>query len=323
MDRFDLNFFSTVAQVSITIIGFSLILPLIKSLTLEIGLIKRGVFIRKNFAIGVLPLIVVVVPLLSSLMISMDVSFVMSCSPLLRYSIYGIHGIFLVTYYYAITERYIVPLPNNVGVIFCSLKLLAELFLVLYPGLVIFFFLIEKFSMGTSLLFFKISSLFLVLVGLLMVTRTLVISPTIGIKYTSRDLDDEWSSMVEKFLSKIESTIDERKNEIKKLREIIKNPSIKKNQRDKINRIIAESEAEIIGIQKKIRDPIRERFKSLKVKKYFILNELLGVENRRQDGEKNIDNFEIGTMRLQRKIQMIQNILKGEAGNKNGKQQNL
>lgn len=332
MDKFDPIFFSTIAQVSITLIGFSLLLPVVKGLSSDIGAIKGSILIRKNFEIGILPLIIVVVPLLTSLTIIISAFFVMICSPLLRYiiyGIYGIHGIILVAYYYMRTERYIVSLPSNVpsnvGVTFRILKSLAELLLGLYPGLVLIFFLIETFLMGTSLLFFKICSLWLVLVGLLMIIRTLVISPTTGIKYSFTDLDEKWKEEVEKFFSKIDSAISRRKEEIEKLRKILKQPTIKK-WRDAIETTIAESEAEIIGMQQKIEEPIRKRCDSLKTNKetnkYFTVNELREIENRRKDGERNIDNFEIGTIRLQRKFQMMEKYTKVRLIIESGDEQN-
>lgn len=314
------SFFSTIAQVSATFMGFALLVPAIKSLSsgLFIGskkYIKPHVLVKKFFFFISFPLFVLSNPLIVSMTILPDFSlpictkwFVCISAFLFPFWLYWLQR------NSKLQERWIVYLILEVVPLtfFCARLVFVFLFLIceLWPTYLC--------------IFLKWDTLSLVLLGFILILRNLMITPEEGFKFTptevknelilknylslkkkdrsQRNVQKETNERVEQNLWDVRSEaskfIMERRVLIKRFKNSGKKLKIKKEKRE-IEATIAESKSEIKNIIEFLKYIKKSLEENVCKKDYFTLSTCADIEKRLDEAKKHTWGFRQGTTRLE------------------------
>lgn len=329
MDRFDPNFFSTIAQVSATFMGFALLVPAIKSLSsgLFIGskkYIKPHVLVKRFFFFISFPLFVLSNPLIVSMTILPDFSlpictkwFVCISAFLYPFWLYWLQ------HNSKFPERRIVYLVLEVVPLtfFCARLVF------------VFLFLIRELWSPYLCIFSKWDTLSLVLLGFILIIRNLMITPEEGFKFTptevknelilknylslkkkdrsQRNVQKETNERVEQNLwdvrSEASNFIMERRVLIKRFKNFEKKVESEKEERE-IEATIAESKSEIKNIIEFLKDIKKSFEKNVCKKDYFTLSNCADIEKRLDEAKKHTWGFRQGTTRLNERIRAEEKI---------------
>lgn len=325
MDNFSEVFFSTMAQVSATFMGFALLVPAIK--TLSSGLftgyrkyIKSQVLVKKFFFFISFPLFVLANPLIISITVLPN-----SSLPIYIEMFVFISALFSPPWFYWLQKNLKFSGPR---IVYFMLEILPWIFFIAHLVFV-FLFLIYGLWFQFFWLFLNWDILFLVLSGFVLILRNLMISPENEIFFSSKkDVQEElknitnyWPCTGNKSLPNnvqedegILSTIKKACDAIKERKELIKlfkkwlKKSKDKVQTREIKLAIAGSYAEVQNIEVYLGDIIHRLKSNILDKSTFTLSACADTEKRLGEAEKHIWEFQQGTTRLKE----IKKIFKGE-----------
>lgn len=329
MNEFNSDFFSTIAQVSATFMGFALLVPAIKSLSsgLFIGskkYIKPYVLVKKFFFFISLPLFVLSSPLIVSMTILSN-----SSLPIWTKWFVCISAFIFPGWLCWLQKNSKLQEPR---VVYLILEVVPLTFFCARLVFV-FLFLICELWPTYLCIFLKWDTLSLVLLGFILILRNLMITPEEGFKFTptevknelilknylslkkkdrsQRNVQKETNERVEQNLWDVRSEaskfIMERRVLIKRFKNSGKKFKIKKEKRE-IEATIAESKSEIKNIIEFLKFIKKSLEENVCKKDYFTLSNCADIEKRLDEAKKHTWEFRQGTTRLEERIKAEERI---------------
>ena len=297
----DGGFFSTIAQVSATFIGFALLATIIDAGFREYPgkkYILSERFLRKWLFVLILPILVLAYPLIVSLLLLR--SQVLAIILLNYYANYNIFYLIFLIYYYKKVKDWTVLMekPSKIGHV---IEITPLLLLIICLGISISSFICKPlFGQGEILIL-------LLIAGFLLVIRNIGISVDKGFFFAKEDINlTKFAKELSEFELNIETAISERKRVIERINNQIKKIDVESTLREELSGLkneLIRSRGSQNGEIKKLEN-LKKGIKNLYIKitdKTYTVNRLRlkdfeEFEGRRVDGEERIEEFMGGTM---------------------------
>jgi hypothetical protein len=316
MNESDLTFFSTIAQVSATFIGFALLTPIFQVVasghtTPGEKCILRKKFLMRWLTLILLPIFVLSYPLVVSLL-------------LVRF---GINSVISTGLY----EWGSIVFGSSVLVLFYKVKKWSKLTgfkeLTKSRNNTLFRFLIEWMPFPfivTCLFMWSISALkfcssyshrphllliFLVMIGFLLIIRNIGVKAEEGILFKEIDISPEFRKKRDKFVHDTKEAIKEREKIIEKVKFLLtKYREGRKVEELKKGMGYHKGEIENLRILKNEIKKLYNKVNNEAKVSFVALENFFEFENRRKDGERRIEEFKTGTTIAEKLLESIEGV---------------
>lgn len=307
MDRFDPNFFSTIAQVSATFMGFALLTPVFQAVasgrtTLGGRYILRKKFLMKWLLLVCLPIFVLSYPLIFSLVqlaTNWELTGYVTC-PIISLP-WGI----LALYYYWSINRWSKLMEGKKPTkskdelkeertMDTTKTIIFRIIIEHVPPLLLIFCLVIWISDLTFS--FRKPDILLILViiaGFLFILRNLGVKFDEGIVFGSSEISPKFEKTKNKFVSRIDEAVEKRKEVLEEMRRLSK----RHKEDNELKSGVGYHEGEIENLcilQSKIKK-LYDGIVNKADKNDVTFEDFFEFEGWREDGERRIEEFERGT----------------------------
>ena len=314
MEELSPEFLSTIAQVSATFMGFALLTPVFQ--TVASGqtfagerYISTKYFFIKWLLLLLFPLLVLSYPLIFSLfLLRLDANSVVYFT-ITDYYKFGslIFGFVILSYYGWISKwsklkgwKYFRKSKIEISDLFrFAVNLLPVLFI--FICLVMWVSLLPPFLLHLHNL--KLILIFLVFTGFLSILRNVGVEINKGILFKKTEISCEFGNAKLRFVKKVEEAEKERMKLINKINSFLqkyKNNDKLKKELEELKRSVGYYEGEIENLRRLLRNKhnngIEDLYDKLCNENMVTLEKFSEFERRRIDGERRIEEFEVGTI---------------------------
>jgi len=314
MEELSPEFLSTVAQVSATFMGFSMITSVFQALALGRSLVGEEYIKKKNFlvkliALALFPIFVLSYPLILSLfLLSSNGNTSESCLP---WNILVVNIFVLISYLYCFFSIQKYSELRGQKELYKSISFKLFTFLVTWVPIMLFLFAFISSVLPLftkTFVLYPLKFILLVASGFILILRNLGIKIDKNVLFKSKDIEiDRFIQLLKKFENDINEAIKERENLVKKISE--RANQLDKEKYKELMKSVAEQRAEIRLFKEFIfKEFFEERVDPLRKKieyEYITLRDFSDFESWRERANQVLWEFKRGTMRNQTVFDLI------------------
>ena len=309
MNEINPVFFSTIAQVSATFIGFALLTPVFRAVASgHISSVREYILLRvfymKWLLLLLLPIFVFCYPLIGSLVLLKYNANLLILPDWIRslYRPFSIgFGFAIIIFYFGWIRTWSkLPGPKEDS----KLKIpLANRWLVeTLPPLCIVVCLLMWFGLFGNL---KWVFILIIISGFLFIVRNIGIDVYEGIYFEKEELSTKLKNGKDEFIRKMSKAIETREEKvIEGMSSLLQSPKLKdEKEKEDLKRSLGYQHGEIENLKRLLKNKQKKGIEDLyneinekKKKKKLTIKDFSEFEGRRTDGEKRIEEFEAGTV---------------------------